>query len=344
MKQSRQTVSRPSDDGFYMPAEWCRHARTWVSWPTSSRCLTPDDESFKAAVEQVVRAVKTFEPVTLITDERGEAEVLDRFGRGLDVMTIPHDTARLRDIGPSFLVDGKGGSAAVDWRFDGWTQTESCTEQDDRLSHALLGEAEIRRFRAPLTIEGSAICCDGEDTVIASAHTALDPNRNAGISKLDAYGVLSSWLGASRVIWIDHGIGDGPEAAELRRACAYVTPAHVVVSAQQNGRWSQALDTIAERLQRTEDAHGRRLRVDRLPLLDLDGRIATYSTFYVLNTAVLVPEYDVPEDAAVRAYFEQAFPGRTVQMVNAKDLLRGRASLSSVTQYQPARLLERFIF
>ena len=341
MTQSRQIVSRPSDDGFYLPAEWCRHARTWIAWPTSSRGLTSDDMSFKKALEDVVIAARKFEPVTVIANGHHRDEVYDRIGSRIDVLDIPHETARIRDLGPTFLVDGKGGSTAIDWRFDGWAQGVPYWDNDAKVSHALLGEVEIRRFRAPLTLEGTAICCDGEGTVLALGMTPLDVDRNAGISKLDAYGVLSSWLGVSRVIWINQGIGEGPEASELRRACAFVAPAHVVVSQQKNGPWSKVLDSLADRLQETEDAHGRRPRVDRLPLLDLDGRIATYTTFYIMNTAILMPSYDLPEDDVAKDFLRDTFPGRTIRQVNAKDLLLGGASVSSVTQYQPARLLER---
>ena len=279
--------------------------------------------------------------MTIIADSHCEQDVRNRIGGRVDIVNIPHESARIRDFGPSFLVDGKGGSAAIDWRFDGWAQSVPCWDHDAKLSHALLGEAEIRRFRAPLTLEGTAICCDGEGTVLALGNTALDADRNGGITKLDAYGVLSSWLGVNRVIWIEQGIGDGPEACELRRACAFVGPAHVVVGQQKGGAWNTILDTLADRLRETEDAHGRKLRVDRLPLLDLGGRIATYTTYYIMNTAILMPSYNLPEDEVARNYLEDTFPGRTIVEVDATELVQGGASVSSLTQYQPARLLER---
>jgi hypothetical protein len=84
-----------------------------------------------------------------------------------------------------------------------------------------------------MTLEGSAFCCDGEGTAIALSTTALDSQRNHRISKLDAYGILSHWLGVNRVIWLDKGLGKNLGASELRQICAFVTPAHAVVGEQK---------------------------------------------------------------------------------------------------------------
>ena len=65
-----------------------------------------------------------------------------------------------------------------------------------------MGEAVIRRFRAPLTLEGSAFYSDGEGSLIAYTTTALDNRRNENVTKLDAHGALNWWLGVKRVIRI----------------------------------------------------------------------------------------------------------------------------------------------
>lgn len=108
----------------------------------------------------------------------------------------------------------------VAWRFDGWDDQVESWRRDEKVCHALLGEAEIRRFRAPLTLAGSAFCGDGEGSLIAYTTTALNNRRNENVTKLDAYGVLNQWLGVKRVMWIEHGVRMGPSACELRRACA----------------------------------------------------------------------------------------------------------------------------
>lgn len=138
-----------------------------------------------------MRAAAAFEPVALLTAE-GEATPARRtFGNYIvDALPLAPRSLRLRDTGPSFLVDGKGRSAAMDWRFDGWGKRGDAG--DAGLAHALLGAAEVRRFRAPLTLEVSTIAADGRGTVLALAASAFDPARNLGLAPLDAFAILKA--------------------------------------------------------------------------------------------------------------------------------------------------------
>lgn len=83
------------------------------------------------------------------------------------------------------------------------------------------------------------------------------------------------------------------------------------------------MDAIADRLRDLEDGRGQRLKVDRLPFLEHQGQTVGYSTFYILNTAVLVPSYDRPEDDHATDLIGSALPGRSVIQIPAWDLEAG---------------------
>jgi agmatine deiminase len=341
MTQPQQTVTRPTDDGFYMPAEWCRHARTWAAWPTTQSDSKDKFRALKNELTPALRAIGGYEPVTVLARPNDRAEIIEQCGRHIDVLNIPHISARLRDTGPTFLVDGKGGSAAVDWQFDRWAGQVESWDEDAVLTHTLLGETEIRRFRAPLTLEGTAFCGDGEGTLIAASSAAMRADRNQGVHKLDVFDILSRWLGVTRVIWIDDCLGDDFSRGEIRRTCAFVAPGHVLVGQMSEDPFRSTLDAIAERLATAEDAQGRRLKVDRIPIVEVDGNFATYTSFYAFNQAVLVPQYGLPSDITAAATVGAFLPGRRVIKTRATELIKSGASLSSLLQYQPARLLER---
>lgn len=341
MTHPPQTVTRPTDDGFYMPAEWCRHARTWAAWPASRADSEDQNRAFNNELSSILKTIGGYEPVTVLARTKDKAAIMEQCGRQVDVLDIAHTSARIRDTGPTFLVDGKGGSAAVDWQFDGWGgQTESWDE-DEILTHTLLGETEIRRFRAPLTLEGAAFCGDGEGTLIASSSAAMRTDRNPGVHKLDVFDIISRWLGVARVIWIDEDLGDDFGRGEIRRTCTFVAPGHVLVGQMSDDPFRSTLDAIAKRLATAEDAQGRRLKVTRIPIVNIDGNFGTYTSFYVFNQAVLVPQYGVASDATATATIGALLPGRRVIKTHAVDLIKSGASLSSLLQYQPARLLER---
>lgn len=109
------TVTRPTDDGFYMPAEWYRHARTWAAWPSIPSANTDDYTNLINAPSHLIRTVQRYEPVIILAAQEGRAVVFEHCGSQVDILTVPHNSIRLRDTGPTFLVDGKGGSAAADW-------------------------------------------------------------------------------------------------------------------------------------------------------------------------------------------------------------------------------------
>jgi agmatine deiminase len=37
------------------------------------------------------------------------------------VVEIPYDDARIRDTGPTFVINGKGAVRGVDWEFNAWS-------------------------------------------------------------------------------------------------------------------------------------------------------------------------------------------------------------------------------
>jgi len=103
MTQPQQTVTRPTDDGFYMPAEWCRHARTWAAWPTTQSDSKDKFRALKNELTPALKAIGGYEPVTVLARPNDRAEIIEQCGRHIDVLNIPHISARLRDTGPTFL-------------------------------------------------------------------------------------------------------------------------------------------------------------------------------------------------------------------------------------------------
>lgn len=329
-------VSCPADDGFYLPAEWSRHARTWMLWPS--------EEDLQTVVSDIVRTVQKFEPVNMVACPQRTREA-GRACHGAQIWSVKFDSTQLRRFGPTFLVDGKGGEAAVDW--PGWVNSGHTEEPRIRtsFSHELLSAAEVRRFRAPITIEDANFCADGEGTLLCLTDAVLNSERNPNLEKLSAYNMLCRWLGVTRVIWIDtqrQNLPDVNAAQEIRQLAVFTRPGHVLVSSSSSKRFSLGLDMVADRLQRARDARGETLSVRRIPAWETGKDFAPYTTFYVLNTAVLVPQYgNTALDEKACSILSECFPQRVIQPVDCGPLLHHGMTLSHILQYQPARLLDR---
>ena len=326
----------PGADAFYFPADTCRHACMWFAWPTNDHVL-------QKAVAALVGAAAAFEPITLLATPDGEKTARAACGGAADIVVLPHQSLRLRDTGPTFLVDGKGGSAGVDWRFNAWGHRQQASDDTDvALAHALLGTAEVRRFRAPLTLESSSFVGDGYGTLLALAPAVFDTARNPQLTSLEAFGIFQDWLGVSRVIWLNSVHAADSLHTDIRALAAFAAPGLVAVTKVSSDHPLGArLSAVETELVRARDAHGNHLEIVRLPAPQTGEGLRSYTNFVPLNGGLLLPTFDDAQDDAAAAILREAFPERVVQPIPALDLAVAGLTLTSLALPQPARLLER---
>ena len=108
--------------GWFMPAEWCQHAATWMVWPHNKALWESGWGVTLAEVQQdfarVVNAIVRFEPVRLVVDPSALAEARALCDDRVTLVPIPVDDSWCRDSGPTFICHPELGSAGVSWRFN----------------------------------------------------------------------------------------------------------------------------------------------------------------------------------------------------------------------------------
>lgn len=146
----------PAELGYYMPAEWQRHAATWLTWPK-------DPETWPDRVPQVQQIfIKMMEALTphevvnlLVDDEETEAVVRARctFASAGNIRfhRIPTVDSWIRDYGPNFLVKSRPllqqfesviqKAAGEELREDLVSAREALAVSDDKLKFIGLGLA-----------------------------------------------------------------------------------------------------------------------------------------------------------------------------------------------------------
>ena len=203
-------MTRPADDGFHMPAEWAPHRRCWMAWPSLAMHWGERLEEAKDAYAELAQTIAEYEPVTLVTAPKQLAEASLRCGAPVACLPMPLDAAWMRDTGPVFLVDGRGGLAGVDWRFNGWGAKFAGYDhaRDAAVARQVLEQGNTRVYEAPMVLEGGSVHVDGEGTLLTSEQCLLNPNRNPDLSKSEIEELLRTYLGVRQIIWLGEGLVD----------------------------------------------------------------------------------------------------------------------------------------
>ncbi len=337
----RATMPPPADEGFFMPPEWTAHRRCWMAWPCQPETFS-DLEAVRSAYVDVACAIARFEPVSMVANPSDAEDARRRCGEGIEVVPLVTEDSWTRDTGPTYLVDGRGNLAGLDWPFNGYGELYDDYEEDAALARRMLESAGVRRFEAPITLEGGAIHTDGKGTLLTTESVVLNPNRNPGLTRAEAEKVFRACLGVKKVIWLDTALEDDETDGHVDNLACFVRPGVVAALSEADSADSHyaALRENRMRLARAEDAEGRPLEIleIRQPRRrELDGKRLglSYINHYIANGAVVFPGYDDPADEEARTALKEAYPDREIVQVPGLEIVKGGGSIHCITQQEP---------
>jgi agmatine deiminase len=355
----------PAADGFRMPGEFEPHAGCWMLWPERPDNWRDGAQPAQRAFAAVAAAIAQFEPVTV-----GASQTQFEFARaalpaGIRVVELSSNDAWMRDVGPTCVVDDRGGVRGVDWRFNAWGGLRGGLyfpwDQDDLVARKVLEIERLDRYRAPIVNEGGAIHSDGEGTLLVTEQCLLHRNRNPAFTGAQIEAALLACTGAKQIVWLGDGVFNDETDGHIDNLACFVRPGEVALAWTDDPRDPQhriSRDAL-ERLMEQRDARGRRLRVHKLPMpgplymtrAEAAGVLtragarprharerlaASYVNFYIANGGVVAPLLDPRHDARMLAILRRLFPGRRVVGVPAREILLGGGNIHCITQQIPA--------
>jgi len=327
------------------------------NWREQAR---PAQEAFAAVAE----AISVSEPVTMAVSDAQFENCRAMLSPAIRVVEMSTDDAWMRDIGPTFVIDGEGRRRGVDWEFNAWGGLDGGLydpwERDERVARKVLEVESLERYSAPIVLEGGSVHVDGEGTVLSTEECLLNPNRNPRLSRAEIEHVLFDYLGAEKMIWFGRGVfGDETDGHVDNLAC-FARPGVVLLSFSGDPADPQhAISSDAlEKLRGSRDAHGRTLEVLLLPspgpltitaeeaagVRALPGskpRLAgermagSYANFYLGNSRVVFPLLDARHDDTAAAVLGECFPDREVLGVPTREILLGGGNIHCITQQVP---------
>ncbi|MET1069294.1 MAG: agmatine deiminase family protein [Pseudomonas prosekii] len=342
------------NSGWTMPAEWARHAATWMVWPHNQALWESGWRVTLPRVQEdfarVANAIARFEPVKLVVDPSAVASAKALCGPNIELIELPVNDSWCRDSGPSFICHAQQGPAGVSWRFNAWGG-KSAHDLDEGLARRALNHLGLPCFGTPLSNEGGAIHVDGEGTLITTESVLLNPNRNPGVSKAEMEDIFSRLLGVTKTIWLpgdpDYVTGDMTDG-HVDGVCAFARPGVLLIDAthDKNSVYAEVARANRRLLELATDAQGRKFELIELfeasDAVDTEAEVfcASYTNFYIANGAIIMPAYGIPADDEAAAVLAKTFPDREVVPVRINHLAHGGGGVHCITQQQPFWPLE----
>lgn len=354
----------PRDDGFHMPGEHEPQQAVLMAWPERPdnwrECAGPAQRAFTA----VATAISEATPVIMCASATQLENARRQLPAAVQVVEIPANDSWMRDIGPTYVVDGRGGLRGVDWRFNAWGGTVNGLYEDWSLDAAMAGRVLAMRgeagYRAPLVFEGGAVHVDGEGTGFVTAECLLHPGRNPDLDQGQIESLLCAYLGLDRVIWLPRGLFNDETDGHIDNILHVVRPGEVVLTwcdDPGDPMYEISRECLAA-LESQRDAGDRALTVHPLPMpgplyisaaesagIEYSGSMeraegerlaASYANFLISNSRVVFPLLDPEQDEKAADMLQGLFPERRVVGVPGREIVLGGGNIHCITQQIPA--------
>lgn len=301
-----------------MLAEWEPQSAVQLTWPHKDTDWAPILPEITAVYEEIKREIESRETVIVVDD-------------------IPHNDTWARDHG-FITVEENGQLILLDFKFNGWGE-KFAAELDNDINRQLYEQQLVKGIyesHLDFVLEGGSIESDGKGTIFTTTCCLMAPHRNQPLTQQEIEQQLKEWLGAERIVWINHGslIGDDTDGHidTLVRIAPNDTLLYIVADDEHPD-----LLLMEQELQQLRTINGHPYRLLRLPMprpiYDDGERLpATYANYLVINGAVLVPTYNQPDlDQEAISTIGKAFPDREIIGIDCRAVIRQHGSLHCCT-------------
>ena len=330
-----------------MPAEWEKQRAVLVSFPHEETDWhnVDDHAALEASLSPFIRiaqAIAYGQAVYIICKEKEKISNMFCSTRNMTFIEIPTNDTWIRDYG-YISIKENDEVKLLDFTFDGWGGKfeASLDNSVNRTLHkkGYLGITPLEEV--DFVLEGGSLESDGEGTILTTSACLCNPNRNGGLSKKKIEEKLHTYLGAQRVLWLDHGYLAGDDTDShidtLARFVNKTTIMYVKCEDQEDEHYD-ALQKMEAQLKSFTTTQGEPYTLIPLPICeakynDDDGERlpATYANFLITNDALVYPTYNDKNDTKVGEIFKEVFPDKEIIPINCLKLIEQGGSLHCST-------------
>ena len=301
-----------------MLAEWEPQSAVQLTWPHKDTDWAPILPEITAVYEEMKREIESRETVIVVDG-------------------IPHNDTWARDHG-FITVEENGQLILLDFKFNGWGE-KFAAELDNDINRQLYEQQLVKGIyesHLDFVLEGGSIESDGKGTIFTTTCCLMAPHRNQPLTQQEIDQQLKEWLGAERIVWINHGSLIGDDTDGHIDTLVRIAPNDTLLYIGADDEHPDLL-LMEQELQQLRTIDGHPYRLLRLPMprpiYDDGERLpATYANYLVINGAVLVPTYNQPDlDQEAISTIGKAFPDREIIGIDCRAVIRQHGSLHCCT-------------
>ena len=312
-----------------MPAEWERQSAVQLTMPHEHTDWAPILPEILAVYEEMRREISKREPLIIVDD-------------------IPHNDTWARDHGfitcltpnPSPIGEGDEKAFLLDFKFNGWGE-KFPAKLDNEINRHLYERGLVKGIyedHLDFVLEGGSIESDGKGTIFTTTCCLMAPHRNQPLTQPEIEERLKEYLGAERIVWLNHGSLIGDDTDGHIDTLVRIAPDDTLIYTGGDGDHPDLMEMEKE-LMELRTMEGKRYRLLKLPLprpiydtSAINRLPATYANYLVINGAVLVPTYNQSDlDAEAMRIIGEAFPDREIVGIDCRAVVQQHGSLHCCT-------------
>ncbi len=328
-----------------LPAEWEPQAFVQFTFPHEQGDWADHYDEVVRCFVDLISAVAKYQTVLVVCHDMTTVKSYFDKTDNLHFTVAPSNDAWARDHGAITVMENNH-TCLLDFDFNGWGQKYPFG-LDNRITQHLYDQGifgSIPISMPRLVLEGGAIESDGVDTLLTTSSCLLSKTRNPDLEKQQIEENLKRQFGLDRILWLDHGhlTGDDTDGHidTLARFCNRETIAYVQCTDRDDEHFAP-LQRMESQLKSFTKSDGQPYELIPLPMADPcfdeeGNRLpATYANFLICNGAVIVPTYNVSQDAEALEILSSVFHDREVIGINCLPLIQQHGSLHCVTMQYP---------
>ncbi|MDH4944629.1 agmatine deiminase family protein [Sulfurimonas sp. C5] len=315
--------------------EFEKQSFTQVVFPHENTDWSEYLEDARKNFVDIINAIRRFQPCLVVCYNITEVQSYFEDYTNIKFVEYTANDTWARDSS-ALTVEENGEIKLLNFTFNAWGGKFDA-KLDDKMSHAISSVYSAPLVDCDFILEGGGVESNGAGLILTTSECMLNPNRNKDFTKEEVTQKLKEYFGAKEILYLNHGYLAGDDTdSHIDTLARFISKDTIMYVACDNERDEhyEALKKMEDELKEFVIEH--KLKLIKLPMSSAvyydDERLpATYANFLFVNDGVLVPTYNVKEDAEALEIFKWVFPNRKVVGIDCSTLIRQHGSLHCVT-------------